>query len=679
MHQDQSGFDVNKWIQKSEERQRNRQNAHKRMPFKDYLTLLKDQTWLAQNAHARLVEVIESYGVEAIPEHERPEKEVDKRYLLFSRKLFGLEKPIFEFVNFLKGGAMGSSTGKQIVLWVGPPASGKSTLANILKKALEDYCKEHIDRLPFGIVGCPIREQPLHLLPRTERDVVARELGVSVWGDLCPICRDNLKTNYKAENNTIRWWDMEVETFDFSVQARRGIGSYEPTEEKTASVSDLVGKENIAITGGKEDGYNDPRAFDLKSGELGKANRGLFEGRELIKVQQELMWVFLSVAEEKEMKVQGSAFPQISLDTVLIGHTNLTEFIKFSSKPENEALHDRIYTIHFPYPLRVKDEIRVYNKLITEESDFKKLSKCHIAPGALDLAALFAVMTRLVESKVIELLIKAKLYNGDRVLTEVQGKELEQLDLNAIIAEGQNAVDINDREGMFGVSSRDVLSAINSAIVKHGNGCLTHAKMIKALREFDAHRMGYSAEDIKRYQELLTADEKGSVVTEYNDLARGAVEQAFLRTYGDIVDKQYDKYIYHARLDRRQHWQFRRDTGTKECDEITGQVKKADTEFLHAVEAQMGYNEEQGERFRSEVLQALGMGIEERDPILLKAIENKLLDESQDFLQSIVSDDGPQGKEEQETAKNVFAGLLKENFCKVCAKEVLERARELLK
>ena len=57
------------------------------------------------------------------------------------------------------------------------------------------------------------------------------------------------------------------------------------------------------------------------------------------------------------------------------------------------------------------------------------------------------------------------------------------------------------REGMFGLSSRDVLSAINTALVKKNNGCLTPLTVIRALRDLFEHRMGYSPEEIKRFKE----------------------------------------------------------------------------------------------------------------------------------------------------------------------------------
>ena len=96
---------------------------------------------------------------------------------------------------------------------------------------------------------------------------------------------------------------------------------------------------------------------------------------------------------------------------------------------------------------------------------------CHIAPGALELAAIFSIQTRLKQSNMgISLLDKMKVYNGEKILLELKDKDQNPVDLRSLIEEGQADDDIAKREGMFGVSSRDVLAAINTAIIKEGEG-----------------------------------------------------------------------------------------------------------------------------------------------------------------------------------------------------------------
>ena len=71
---------------------------------------------------------------------------------------------------------------------------------------------------------------------------------------------------------------------------------------------------------------------------------------------------------------------------------------------------------------------------------------------------------------------------------------------------------------MFGISSRDVLAAINTAIIKEGEGgCLTPIRVIRSLRDVFDHRMGYTPEEIAKFRELLSAGDGGSVIAEYRE------------------------------------------------------------------------------------------------------------------------------------------------------------------
>ena len=68
--------------------------------------------------------------------------------------------------------------------------------------------------------------------------------------------------------------------------------------------------------------------------------------------------MLITVAQEQLIKAPG--FPQTYVDTVIISHTNQTEFEKFKSNKENEALHDRMYPIYVPYNLSYRDEMGIY-------------------------------------------------------------------------------------------------------------------------------------------------------------------------------------------------------------------------------------------------------------------------------------------------------------------------------
>lgn len=673
-------LDINGFIKRHSEDRKQKQASKREVTFQEYLKLLEEDPLIAQNSPSRILEMILDYGTKAVAESEKFSG-AKTNYELFSKSLYGLAKPIENVIEHLKVGARSLSTGKQILLLVGPPASGKSTFVSVLKHALERYQKRSV----FMIKGCPIREEPLHLLPRSGgiREEISKKLGIKIEGDLCPVCRHNLRTNFKDKDGTVRWWEVPVETFTFSIQGTRGIGSFEPSDEKTTDVSQLVGKENIAVSSTK--GPDHPEAYAIGSGELGKANRGLFEGRELIKSPEELLWVFISVAEEKEIKIQGSAFPHISVDETLVGHTNLNEYKKFTSNPANEALHDRIYVIFFPYPLQLQDEMKIYKKLIEEEGDWQHLKKCHIAPGSLEIAALFAIMTRLTVSKMaeIDVLTKAKIYNGDKALTEICDKNDSPLDIRNIIQEGQNETDPSQSEGMFGMSSRDVLAALNNAIVKYGNGCLTPLKTIEALRDVFSHRMGYSPEEIQKYKAFLSASEGDSVIAEYEDFVKTSVTRAFLRSHKDMIKENFKKYVEQAMLYRRTKSQYLSGQVSEiERDALTGELKESDERFMRSIEEHIPVDEKEADAFRAGILEAKAVIGEknfgpETYPRLTRAVEAMLIASCQSSITLVLDEDRPKSIEDKHRMNEIMEGLKDAKFCDECAKEALKQAREL--
>jgi len=693
MKKDPNGFGG--IIETDKERKRKKAEQHKVITLREYLKLVEKDPLIAQNSPSRFWEIIQNAGIEDIPEHERWFG-VKKKYSLFASKLFGIDEVIHQVVNHIRVGAFKGSTGKQVLVLVGPPASGKSTVVKILMDALKNYNKRPV----FVIKGCPKWEEPLHLIPGYLRNDVENEkepgeecsdpdckerhlhLGIKIKGDLCQHCRNLLETKYTdTDEKTVRWWDVELETFTFSIRGRRGIGSFEPSDEKSSDVTALTGRENIGIT--SVHGYKHPLAYEL-SGEIPAGERGIVEGREILACDPEVLRVFFSVAEEQELKVQGSSFPHLSVDTLVVGHTNLTVFKEFNANKKYEGLHDRFYIIPVRYPLRIRDEVRLYKKLINTESDFTRLKKCHIAPGTLELAATFAIMTRLMPSSVVSLLTKAKLYNGDKALTELRDKEKKPIDLRLLIEDGQSSTDISKREGMFGVSSRTILAALNKALVEESgtNGCLTPLNAIRMLREVFEHRMGFSAEDIERYKLLLSAGESDNVMNEYKQLVKEMVIMAYLAGYSDLARELFNKYMKEIKLYRNQKRKMVRGQLVNiERDPESGKVKEPDLKFIRSIEEHIPWTTEEAEVGRGELLEYKDEDFSyETYPPLAKACDKKLLNDSKDTLTLVLSSDRPKEDTDKKRQNDLFNALLdKYDCCPKCAKEFLERGREFLR
>src|SRR5918993_4067703 len=79
---------------------------------------------------------------------------------LFKRELFGIDEPLARVVDYFKAAAAGSDVGRRLLLLLGPPSGGKSTMAILLKRGLEEY--SHTDEgAMYGLQGSPLRENPL--------------------------------------------------------------------------------------------------------------------------------------------------------------------------------------------------------------------------------------------------------------------------------------------------------------------------------------------------------------------------------------------------------------------------------------------------------------------------------------------------------------------------------------
>src|SRR5881296_3004728 len=304
-----------------------------------------------------------------------------------------------------------------------------------------------------------MREEPLHLIPSDQRERLIDELmrnssdpkfPMQVEGDLCPSCRQmyrELTRRYKGD-----WFKVmdhvKVRRLVLSEKDRNGIGTFQPKDEKNQDSTELTGDINyrkIAIYGSD----SDARAFNF-DGEFNVANRGIIEFIEVLKLEVAFLYDLLGASQEH--KIKPKKFPQTDIDEVILGHTNEPEYRKLQSNEFMEALRDRTVKIDVPYVTRLIDEIRIYQKDYNE----RRVQGKHIAPHTLEMAAMWAVLTRLEEPKKPNLtrLQKLKLYNGKSLpgFTEDNVKELKE-----------EAA----REGMMGISPRYVQDKISNALVAH--------------------------------------------------------------------------------------------------------------------------------------------------------------------------------------------------------------------
>src|SRR5216110_726650 len=381
------------------------------------------------------------------------------RSQLFEDELFGIDDTISRVVDYFKAASAGSEVGRRLLLLLGPPSGGKSTLVILLNRGLEEY--SHTDAgAMYAIHGCPVHESPLHLVPHTLRAQFRNSYGIDIAGELCPRCVSRLAQEFSGD-----FMQMPVERLFISEAGRVGVGTYAPHDPTTADIADLVGSVDLSKVSEYGD-EGDPRAWSW-SGAVFAASRGMLEMIEILKVKREFLYLLLTLTQEKNVKV--SRFPLIYLDETIVAHTNLAEFRKFLQEAENEALLDRMVIIQVPYALSYKEEARIYRQLTSSTQAFREV---HLDPHALHVAAVFSVLTRLQEGEERDAdnVKKVRVYAGE----DVEG--VPQSEIEKMRARSPD-------EGLAGVSPRFVINALSNAIIQSEAKSLTTMDVLIAIKD----------------------------------------------------------------------------------------------------------------------------------------------------------------------------------------------------
>ncbi|PGS55954.1 PrkA family serine protein kinase [Bacillus sp. AFS041924] len=524
--------------------------------FAEYLEMLKEEPLVAQTAHSRIYNMIKDAGIEEV--------NGKKTYSFFNNNLYGLEEALERLVEeYFHPAAKRLDVKKRILLLMGPVSGGKSTLVTMLKRGLESYSRSDQGAI-YAIKGCPMHEDPLHLIPNHLRDDFFTEYGVRIEGNLSPLNLMRLEQEFGG-----RIEDVMVERIFLSEDRRVGIGTFSPSDPKSQDIADLTGSIDFSTIAqfGSE---SDPRAYRF-DGELNKANRGMMEFQEMLKCDEKFLWHLLSLTQEGNFKA--GRFALISADELIIAHTNETEYRSFINNKKNEALHSRIIVMPIPYNLRVSEEERIYQKMISESD----VSNVHIAPHTLRVAAMFTILTRLKEPKRgdIDLVKKMRLYDGEMV-------------------EGYNTVDLEELkkeyldEGMHGIDPRYVINRISSTIIRKEIPSINALDVLRSLKDGLDQHPSISNEDRERYMNFISIARK-----EYDDIAKQEVQKAFVYSYEESAKTLMDNYLDNVEAYCNKN---------KLRDPLTGEEMNPDEKLMRSIEEQIGISENAKKAFREEIL-----------------------------------------------------------------------------
>ncbi|MEK4661954.1 PrkA family serine protein kinase [Paenibacillus sp. SAF-068] len=607
--------------------------------FEDYIELLRKDPTPAMTAHARVYEMIESFGVEEVGGH--------KRYKFFEQEIFGLDRSIEKLVEeYFHSAARRLDVRKRILLLMGPVSGGKSTLVTLLKRGLEQFSRTEKGAI-YAIDGCPMHEEPLHLIPLELRPEVEKEIGVRIEGNLCPSCQMRLRTEYGGDISKV-----PVERVIVSEDNRVGIGTFSPSDPKSQDIADLTGSIDFStITEfGSE---SDPRAYRF-DGELNKANRGLMEFQEMLKCDEKFLWNLLSLTQEGNFKA--GRFALISADEMIVAHTNESEYKSFISNKKNEALQSRMIVMPIPYNLKVSEEEKIYAKLI-QQSDMKHV---HIAPHALRTAAIFSILTRLKETKKqgMDLVKKMRMYDGE----EVEGYK------EADLREMQN--EYLD-EGMSGIDPRYVINRISSALIKQNLQSINALDILRAIKDGLDQHASITKEERERYLNFIALARK-----EYDELAKKEVQKAFVYSFEESARTLFENYL--DNIEAFCNW-------SKIRDPLTDEELDPDERLMRSIEEQIGISENAKKAFREEILIRISAYSRKERKFeysshdrLREAIEKKLFTDLKDIVKITTSTKTPDATQ-LKRMNEVIKRLIEEHgYTAASANELLRYVGSLL-
>lgn len=627
------------------------------LTFDSYLDKVFDDTRLARTAYQRVHDMIMEQGAETF---ERYGKTLT-RFNFFTKNkkapVYGLEENLEQLVKAFRGAAYQYGTERRLLLLQGPVGSSKSTICTALKSGLEKYTQSdngaiytykwiNLDKFPglYLQKECPsaMFNSPLCLCSSEQREQLSAELTVAAEAkyqkelkkakaenpdvdptttvpkpykirltqNLNPRCQyimDELLQHYNGNWDEVIKNHIVVYRYVFSEKKRVGIGTFQPKDEKNQDSTELTGDINYrALQNYGVD--SDPRAFSY-DGEFLIANNGICEFIEVFKLAKEFLYDILGATQERQVKPK--KFSQVDIDEVLISHSNFPEFEKILNDRTMEALRDRTVMVPIPYLKRWSDELKVLEKDYGKEM----LKSVHLAPHTLEVASLWAILTRLNKPKdgQITLVEKAKLYDDRSLPGWTEDRVKEMLDDN------------QKTEGLKrGISARYVQNKISAVLTKNHN-YVNPFMLLNELEEgLDTCSLITSEEDREYYRNCI-AMAKG----EFDNIAKNEVQKALVADENAIV-RLCENYLQNL---------FAYINGSKIKDKYTKKDVDPDERLMRSIEEKADVHEQVVDDFRRSIAAFVGNLANKGQkfqwnshPKLQKALEQKLFDDVKDTI-----------------------------------------------
>ncbi|TCL73734.1 PrkA family serine protein kinase [Rhizobium sp. BK251] len=492
------------------------------MSLQQYLLACRDNRFMYATAAERMMDAIGEPTLIDTSKDERLGRIFANRtvkiYPAFA-DFYGMEDTIERIVSYFRHAAQGLEERKQILYLLGPVGGGKSSLAERLKKLME---QRPIYTLKVGGQVSPIFESPLGLFhPERMANLLEEKYGIArrrLTGLISPWAAKRLD-------------ELGGDISKFSVvklmpsRLRQiGIAKTEPGDENNQDVSSLVGKVDIR----QLENFNqaDPDAYSY-SGGLNRTTQGLLEFVEMFKAPIKVLHPLLTATQEGNYNGTENfgAFPY---QGIVLAHSNESEWLQFKNNRNNEAFLDRMLVVKVPYCVRVTEEKRIYDKLLRES----ELSENPCAPEVLEILSRFTVSTRLAEHENSPLYTKMRVYDGEN-LKDVDPKAKS-------VQEYRDAAGVD--EGMNGVSTRFAFKVLSETFNYDTNEIAADPVHLMYILEQAIRRQQFLPELEASYLDFI----KSELAPRYAEFIGHEIQKAYLESYSEYGQNLFDRYIAYA-------------------------------------------------------------------------------------------------------------------------------------
>ncbi|MDO6726533.1 MAG: PrkA family serine protein kinase [Cognatishimia sp.] len=492
------------------------------MSLQDYLLACRDDPSMYANVAERMLQAI---GHEELVDTSKDtrlgpifQNRTIKRYEAF-KDFYGMEDTIERIVGYFRYAAQGLEERKQILYLLGPVGGGKSSLAERLKRLIEE---QPIYVLKAGEHLSPIFESPLGLFdPLKMGKLLEEEYGIA---------------QHRLPGLMSPWAVRRLDEFGgdiskFSVvkihpsRLRRiCVAKVEPGDENNQDISTLVGKVDIRML--EHFSQDNPDAYSF-SGGLNRASQGILEFVEMFKAPIKMLHPLLTATQEGNY-MGTESFGAIPFNGLILAHSNESEWQQFKNNKNNEAFIDRVSIVKVPYCLRVSEEALIYEKLL-ENSELKEAS---CAPETLKILSRFSVLSRLKPHENSNLYSKMRVYDGESLKdTDPKAKTVQEYQDTAGVDEGMN-----------GVSTRFAFKVLSNVFNYDTTEVAADPVHLMYILEQMIKREQFPTEIETQYLEFI----KTELAPRYEEFIGSEIQKAYLESYTEYGQNVFDRYISYA-------------------------------------------------------------------------------------------------------------------------------------